>query len=88
MLTFDLEREDVVAANAICTPLAVSDSNTVICAQVGGIFDIPSSRSAPRLLASESAGPITAIAAREGRLFWVADSGANRLTIRTLAVPP
>lgn len=86
-LTFELDREDAVAANVICSPLVVS--NRVICAQVAGLFDIPPSGAAPRFLASEHEGPITALAATEDRVFWVAESGNDRLVVRNavLAAP-
>jgi hypothetical protein len=81
-LTFDLDREDAVMANVICSPLAASDR--VICAHVGGIFDIPPGASAPRFLASERAGPITVVAATNDRVFWVAEDGDARLLVRSV----
>jgi hypothetical protein len=81
-LTFDLEREDAVSTKVICSPLVVS--SRVICAQVGGLFDIPTSGAAPRFLASERAGPITATAATDDRAFWVAEKGTDRLIVRSV----
>jgi hypothetical protein len=80
-LTFDLAREDALATNVICSPLAVS--SRVVCAHVGGLFEIPASGTAPRFLASESAGPIAATAATDGRAFWVAENGDGRLVVRS-----
>jgi hypothetical protein len=84
-LTFELDREDAVAANVICSPLVVS--NRVICAQVGGLFDVPPGGTAPRFLASEHDGPITALAATDDRVFWVAESGNDRLVVRSALLP-
>jgi hypothetical protein len=82
-LTFDLAREDVVLANVICSPIAVS--SRVVCAHVGGLFEIARPGAAPRLLASEAAGPIAATAATNDRAFWVAESG-DHLVVRSVAL--
>ena len=84
-LSFELDREDAVATDVICSPLIVA--NRAICAQIGGLFDVPPSGTAPRLLASERDGPITALAATDDRLFWVAESGTDRLVVRTTPLP-
>jgi hypothetical protein len=84
-LTFDLEKETAVLAQVICSPLAAS--SRVVCAQVGGLFDIPPSRAAPRFLAAERAGPVTAVAATNERVFWMAEAGHERLVVRTVALP-
>lgn len=84
-LTFDLERETTVLADVVCSPLAVRDR--VLCAQVGGLFEIPRSGSAPRFLASERAGPVTAVAATPARAYWVAESGAEQLSVRSVVFP-
>jgi len=84
-LTFELDREDAVAANVICSPLVVADR--AICAQVGGLFDLPLGGRGPRFLASERDGPITALAATDERLFWVAESGTDQLVVRTTPLP-
>jgi len=84
-LTFPLDREEAVSTNVICSPLVVSDR--AICAQVGGLFDIPPERPAPRFLASERDGPITAVAAAGDRLFWVAERGNDQMVVRTAPLP-
>jgi hypothetical protein len=83
-LTFDLEREDAVSTNVICSPLAIS--SRVVCAHVGGLFEVPALGAAPRFLAAERAGPITAMAATDDRAFWVAESGDERLIVRSVAL--
>jgi hypothetical protein len=84
-LSFDLDREDAVSTQVICSPLAVS--NRVVCAQVGGLFDIPPGGTAPRFLASEFDGPVTALVATDERVFWVAESGNDRLVVRSTLLP-
>lgn len=83
-VTFDLQQETAALAQVICSPLVVS--RHVVCAQVGGLFDIPPSSSAPRFLASERAGPITAVAATHDRAYWVAERGDQQLVVRTVAI--
>lgn len=58
-----------------------------MCAHVGGIFDILPSGLAPRLLAAEHSGPITALAATEGRAYWVAEGEAEGLVLQRVALP-
>lgn len=84
-LTFDLQHEVSVLTGAVCSPLAVS--SRVVCATVGGLYDIPVGGGPPRLLASERAGPITALAAMNSRIIWVTDSGADQLQARSVALP-
>jgi hypothetical protein len=81
-LTFDLEREDAVLTNVICTPLVVS--SRVVCAHVGGLFEVLPTGTGPRFLASETAGPITALAATDSHAFWVAEKGADSLVLRSV----
>jgi hypothetical protein len=81
-LSFDLAREDTVLANAVCSPIAVS--SRVVCAQVGGLFDIARPGASPRFLASEPAGPIVATAATNDAAFWVAENGDGHLVVRTV----
>jgi hypothetical protein len=84
-LSFDLQQETAVLAKVICSPLVVS--SRVVCAHVGGLFDIPRAGVAPRFLAPERAGPVTTMAATNDRLFWVAESGDQRLIVRTMLLP-
>ncbi len=84
--SFDLEREETVLANAICSPLAVS--SRLLCAQVGNLFEASLSGGAPRLLSLERAGPITEVAATHDRAYWVAESGEDRLLVRSIELTP
>jgi len=84
-LTFNLQREVSVWSGVVCSPLAVFDR--VLCAQVGGLFEIPLSGAIPTFLAAERAGPITALATTRSESFWVADNGADRLIVRSVTRP-
>jgi hypothetical protein len=84
-VSFDLLFEEAVNEEAICAPLAVS--SRVVCAQVGGVVDIPRSGAPPRIVASELSGPIAALAANDTKAFWIADSGENQLTVRSASLP-
>lgn len=84
-LSPDLERETVLAKNVICSPLAVSDR--VVCAHVGGIFEIPGEGIPPRTLSVAPKGPTATIAADRQRVVWVTDAGENQLAVRSLALP-
>lgn len=83
-LTFDLQRETSVVAGVVCSPLAVSDR--VLCAQVGGLFEVPLSGAAPLFVASERAGPVTALAVAQSRAFWVAENGTDRLLLQSVTL--
>ena len=84
-VSFDLQRETPVLTHLICSPLVVSVQ--VVCAHVGGLFEIPPSARVPRPLASEHAGPITSLAATSDRAYWVAESGDEGLVVRSIALP-
>lgn len=83
-LSFDLEQETAVASQVICSPLAVS--SRVVCAQVGGLFELSPAARAPRLLASERSGPITALTATDERAYWVAEGREQGLIVRSVAL--
>lgn len=83
-LSFDLEQEAAVASQVICSPLVVS--SRVVCAHVGGIFELSPSARAPRPLAAERSGPITALAATDDRAYWVAESKEHALVVRSIAL--
>lgn len=84
----DLENEEVIAEKLICSPITVGER--VVCAQVGGIFDVPlDSRGAPRRLAGNP-GFITAIAANSSSVAWLKDngkSGEDKLALRLIPLP-
>lgn len=85
-LAFDLQRESSVLAGVVCSPFAVSDR--VVCAQVGGLFEVPFG-APPRFVAPERAGPVTAVAATPSRVAWIAEKAGERMLVQsvTLANP-
>jgi hypothetical protein len=80
----DLANEDVLASGVICSPLAVLDR--VICAQVGGIYEVPLQGGSPKPLTTQ--GQLVSALAVSGRsIGWISDFGAERLAAQTLALP-
>lgn len=82
----DFTVERTVLDKLVCSPLAVTEAR-VLCAQVGGVFEIP--LESPRLLpiSTLALGHVAALAANETHVAWVNDSGENRLTLRVVELP-
>jgi hypothetical protein len=74
----DLASSEVLAQGVICSPLAVADR--VLCARVGGVYELPSSGGVPKDLFKQGAF-VTALAARDHEIAWVSDLGADRLLL-------
>ena len=85
-LNLDLQHDRVLADRVICSPLAVSDR--VICAHLGGVYEIPAEGGLPRPIATEVEGPITALAADDRRVVWVVDTAEGQLTVRSRELTP
>jgi hypothetical protein len=83
-LSPDFQREDVLARNFICSPLAVWQH--VYCAQVEGISEIREGAAPERLVGSTPGGSVTALAANGRHLVWASDAGANRVEVKALAL--
>jgi len=81
----DLEREAVVHTGVICSPLAVGDR--VVCAQVGGLVELPLAGGAPEKLAAQTSF-VAALVTAGGRVAWITDSGRERLEVKVLELPP
>jgi hypothetical protein len=83
-LSPDLQQEETLAADIVCSPIAVADG--VYCAQVEGLVQVmPGAK--PRRLTDGSAGGVVAdLAATTHRLLWIVDAGADRLEVRSLAL--
>jgi hypothetical protein len=82
-LSPDLRREDTLVSDFICSPLAVAER--VYCANVEGIFEL-APQGPRRLVKLGRDGTVTDLAANARRLFWIADAGADRLVVETLAL--
>lgn len=78
----DLAREEVLARDVICSPLAVLDR--VYCAQLSLLFDFSRDGGTARSLAPKRAGPITALVATRSRVAWLLDVGENRAELEVL----
>jgi hypothetical protein len=79
----DLSREDVVAREVICSPLAVADR--VYCAQISLLFEVPRDGGKARLLAPKRPGTIAALVATRTRIAWLLDAGENRAELEVLS---
>ncbi len=82
----DLEQETILAQRFICSPIAVSDR--ILCAQVGGLFELRGEGSPPVALVERMRGPVTAIAADSAQVVWVTDAGRDRLAVERLPLAP
>lgn len=85
-LSPDFEREDVLARDFVCSPLAVWDH--VYCAQVEGISEIREGSAPVRLVEGPAGGPVASLAANARHVAWVADTGADRLEVRARPLAP
>lgn len=85
-VTADLEREDVIGRDIICSPLAVSTS--VYCAQPGSIQELPPQGPSARMVVPGIQGAVTALAVSPTALVWLLDAGENRLLVRSLPLAP
>jgi hypothetical protein len=81
-LSPDFEREDVLARDFVCSPIAVWDH--VYCAQVEGISEIREGQAPLRLVEGTAGGPVAALAANARHVAWVADAGPDKLEVRAL----
>lgn len=81
-LASDLLREDVVARDVICSPLAVSDR--LYCAQINLLFELPRAGGTARPLVPKRSGAITTLAASRGRVAWLLDAGDGRAVLEVL----
>jgi hypothetical protein len=83
-VTKDLEREEVVARDIICSPLAVTEN--VYCAQIGGILEVGLDGVVRRVFPLRQRGTITAVAATATRLTWLMDIGGGDLAVQTIHI--
>lgn len=84
-IDYSLKTEESFAKNVICSPLSVS--NRVLCAQVGGIFELARKGAEPRTVALETGGPIAHITATGERTYWIVDRGPDQMEVRSALLP-
>ena len=83
-LSPDLVREEKLASDFVCSPLAVAER--VYCANVEGIFELVP-EGPPRPLVKLGQGrTVTELGASSHRLFWIRDAGPDRLVVETLSL--
>jgi hypothetical protein len=83
-VTSDLVREEVVAREVICSPLAVAEH--LYCVQPAGLIEIGLDGVVRRVFPLRQKGIITAVAATADRLTWLMDLGRDALAVQTLAL--
>jgi hypothetical protein len=80
----DLEREDVIARDVICSPIAVAER--AYCAQPTGLVELDLDGGSRRPLRLGQRGTITAISASATQLVWLMDVGRGQLAVETIAL--
>ena len=86
-LSPDLQHEETLARDFICTPLAVAEP-VVYCAGVEGLFALQAGAPPRRLVAGSAERLITDVAASANRVVWAVDAGADRVEVRSLPLAP
>ncbi len=81
-LSPELEHEEVVGRDVICSPIAVAQR--VFCAQPGGLLAFSLDGDPPRVLPRGRSGTITAIAATALQTAWLLDVGEDQLAVQVL----
>jgi hypothetical protein len=79
-----LEREEVIAEDVICSPIAVAEH--VYCAQPAGLLEIGFDGAVRRAIPLRQKGTITAVSATATRLTWLMDVGRDALAVQTVAL--
>jgi hypothetical protein len=78
-LSLDLRRDETLAAELVCSPLAVADR--VYCGQVGGIVAWSEMDRRVRPLSQSGRAPITALTAHDGDVAWLSEAGSERVLV-------
>jgi hypothetical protein len=78
-LSLDLRRDETLASELVCSPIAVSDR--VYCGQVGGIVAWSDMDRRARLLSASGRAPITALAAHASDVAWLSEAGPERVLV-------
>ena len=81
-LSPDFHREEAVAEDVVCSPLAVA--KRIYCGRVEGIFEIAAPHQPARQLAEVGRSMATSIAANSKLVAWIADTGRDQLTVQVL----
>jgi hypothetical protein len=84
-LSPDLQHEETLARDFICSPLAVA-GRAVYCAGVEGLFALRAGAPPRRLVAGSTERLITDVAASASRVVWAVDAGPDQMEVRSLAV--
>jgi hypothetical protein len=83
-VTPDLESEEVVTRDVICSPLTVAEH--AYCAQPGRLLEIGLDGVLRRVLTLRQKAIITAVAATATRLTWLMDVSRGELAVQSIAL--
>jgi len=81
-LPLDLNNEEVLLKNFVCSPVNASDR--IYCGCVEGLFEVSKESRKPRVLVFGRPGSITNIRANSKLVAWTVDTGPNKLAVDML----
>jgi hypothetical protein len=82
-VSLDLEREDDLASELVCSPMHVGRG--IYCGSVEGLFEIARPSNEPRVLSHDRPGSITNVRSDAERVVWTVDLGPDRLAVDMLS---
>lgn len=80
----DLDSEEIIARDIICSPLAVAKN--VYCAQPAGLVEVGLEGGVLRTIPLDNHGAITALGATATQLMWVTDTGDGQLAVDSMSL--
>lgn len=81
-LSLDLQREEGLVKDLVCSPIHVSDR--IYCGCVEGLFDVSKETKQPRVLSYNRPGSITAVTSNAKAVAWIVDLGPGQLAVDML----
>jgi len=85
-LSPDFQREEILAKNFICSPIAVWER--VYCGRVDGVFEVVPESDAPHRLTNNDTQLVASIGANANLVAWISEAGEAELTVKVLATEP
>jgi hypothetical protein len=84
-VSLDLQQEEVLQRNLVCSPLSVSMA--IYCGCVEGLFEVSKRTKRPLVLVNGVAGSITNIVSNSKMIAWTVDLGPNTVGVDMLPAP-
>ncbi len=85
-LALELDQEQVLARDQICSPLELGDA--LYCYHVTGVSRLSKKGGRPQLLPIKAKATLTTLHASPAGLLWVMDTGSNQLELHLLPYAP